>query len=398
MRILSGGLGLLLAVGPARSAAAAPAGQSEISCACPCAATASPASPPGTSQLVPAPPPQQAAFDLNRAGRDLYRQRRWQDARRSYAAAIAADPGFLAPRLNIACSFAQEERFAEAVTEASALLGAGYVPWAREIAEATDLAPLRARPEQTILRAAMTRAASQWGAPLPGALLFVARTGPAVQLPAAGVLVLALAQEIFAYLPSTGVYRQVTADDGRVLAFVRAQEGRSLVYVRAGKLLRADGQPPRLRGLALRRLDLTEMTLGPAVLVPGDVERLELGPITAAGTSLRVWAGGATAPSLWRFDGQTLLAAPGGQGSRAGRAAGALRLEGTGVAPSPARAAGPWSPCRFTVRDGVDHEGHPQVRLKPPGRPGFTLAAPHGAGLFGLGFPGATPAPARPAQ
>src|SRR6185295_11665915 len=88
-------------------------------CSCPCpAAPAGDVGLPGTSAQAPPPAAHAPAFDLNRAGRDLYRQRRWQEARTSYRAALAADPAFLAPHLNIACSFAQEERFAEAVNEA----------------------------------------------------------------------------------------------------------------------------------------------------------------------------------------------------------------------------------------------------------------------------------------
>jgi hypothetical protein len=389
MTMLASGFGLFGLM--VASAGSAPARATTEPCRCPCPDATRVAAMPGTSIAIPAPAPKADAFALNRAGRDLYRQRRWEEARRSYRAAMNADPGFLAPKLNVSCSFAQEERFAEAVAEAAGLLATGYVPWAREIQEATDLAPLRARPEHEALRSAIAAAAPLWGAPLDQALLFVARTGPAVNLPPQGALVLALAQEIFAYLPAAAAYRQVTAEDGRVLAFIRASNGQSVTYVRAGKLVRAAGQPPRLRGLSLRRLDLGTMAVGPAVAVPGDVERLELGQGAGSdGTEVRTTDHGVA--TAWRFDGQTLLAAPKGQGGRPTVFQPAVVLDGTGVPPSSSKGidVGSSGSCRFSARDAANADGPAQVRISVPGpgRTTFPLAAPHGAGLHGLRFPG----------
>ena len=55
-----------------------------------------------------------------------------------------------------------------------------------------------------------------------------------------------------------------------------------MVYVRAGKLVRGPGGPPRLRGLALRHLDVPTMALGAPVELPGDVEELSLWPAPPA--------------------------------------------------------------------------------------------------------------------
>jgi hypothetical protein len=102
------------------------------------------------------------------------------------------------------------------------------------------------------------------------------------------VLVLGLNQEVFAWLPASGRYRQVTADDGRVLAALRAQDGRSVVYVRAGKLVRAQGRHLPCAGLTLRRLDLATMAAGVPVELPGDVSELLLWPGRGAAIELRV--------------------------------------------------------------------------------------------------------------
>src|SRR6185295_11492566 len=87
------------------------------------------------------------ATELNSAGKTYYRDGKWEEARIEYRAAFDADPAFLAPRLNVACSFVRQERFEEATTEVEALLKLAYVPWAREILEAADLGALKPRPE-----------------------------------------------------------------------------------------------------------------------------------------------------------------------------------------------------------------------------------------------------------
>ena len=74
--------------------------QGSPACTCPCAPTA--------SSLLPTP--RTEAWELNRQGRDLYRQRRWAEARQRYAGALTADPEFLGPRLNVATAHAQEGR------------------------------------------------------------------------------------------------------------------------------------------------------------------------------------------------------------------------------------------------------------------------------------------------
>ena len=107
--------------------------------------------------------PTPKATELNSAGKNFYRDGKWEEARIEYRAAETADPAFLAPRLNVACSFVRQERFAEATAEVEALLAAAYVPWAREVLEAADLGALKPRPEMARIRRAMIAAAAAWG-------------------------------------------------------------------------------------------------------------------------------------------------------------------------------------------------------------------------------------------
>jgi hypothetical protein len=360
--------------------AAEPAGRRDrveaATCACPCADAA--------PSAHPFRRPSQAAFDLNRKGREHYRARRWEEARASYQQALLADPAFLAPRLNIACAHVQQERFAEVVAEASELARAGFMPWSRQIREAADLAPLHARPEEMkALQEALQAAGRSWGAALQGAVLFVARRAPPVRLPPRGVLYLGLEQEILAWLPGSGVYRQVTAEEGRVLGFVQSADGRTVVYVRAGRLVREPGRKASLRALSLRRLDLPTMALGPEVPVSGDVLALQVDPPGPDGTTRVVLETGDKPRRPYRLDGVVLVPLAGPAPSNGGSRTLRLTAEGVGGSDSETRS----SPCRFHVRDVRSAGGPPAVRIQPVAGKAFPLEAAFGAGLRGLPFP-----------
>jgi hypothetical protein len=356
---------------------AAPSGRSEPPCACPCpsAAPGAPGSP------DPFRAPAAAAFTLNREGRDLYRARQWEAARAKYRAALKADPQFEGPRLNLACAYAQQGQFPEAVREAVTLAERAYVPWAREILEAADLAPLRTQKEMTSLRQALARAGAQWGQRLAGGLLFVARTRPPVRLPAKGVLYLGLNQEVFAWLPATGRYWQVTAEDGRVLALARSADHRKMVYVVAGKLVREPGRPHALRALGLRMLDLSTMALGKLVPIEGDVTRLDLAfPAHAAAALIRVARAG-QGVQTYRFAGQSLEPIP----DHIRQSDNPTVLTGRGVVGGRSQTTSP--PCAFAARAIHPRGEPPAIAITPRrGRP-FRLLGPHGAGLLGLPFP-----------
>jgi hypothetical protein len=339
--------------------------------ACP-AATQTPGSP-GTPSVAPAP--SAAAQALNAEGKQLYRQRRWDEARSRYRAALAADPAFLPAALNLACALASQERFGEAAEEAASLVRRGYVPWGREVLEAADLAPLHERPEMAVVRRALADAAVAWGSSLGDAVFFVARTRPPVRLPRQGMLVLALGQEVFAWLPRTGGYRQVTAEDGRVLALARSPDGRTLVYVRAGKLLRGPGTTPVLRALSLRRLEVPAMALGAPVTIPDDVTALELRIPSGTTPEVRLQAAG-----QWRvfhLQGEVLVpaTAPAAPGPPA------VELDAAGVS---AQRESLHLPGCGHLRAADDRSG-PVARVRVTGRrTAIELAARFGAGLAGL--------------
>jgi hypothetical protein len=233
----------------------------------------------GVGTPNPFPTRDSEAAAQNAAGTKLYRDGKWEEARTAYRAATAIDPEFLAPRLNIACSFVRQERFREATAEVLALVDRAYVPWAREVLDATDLGALKVRPEMAEVRAAMAAAAGRWGADLDRSLLYVARARSPLRIPpaGAGVFILNPGQEVWAFVPRTGRYRQITAEDGHVLLLARSPDGRRIAYVTAEKLVRGAGdRDVALRGVAVHELTLASMSGPAAARVDGDVRRLEI--------------------------------------------------------------------------------------------------------------------------
>ena len=352
-----------------------------------CPATAPDANGLGQPQVGHRPP--QSAMDLNRAGKVLYREGRFAEARAKYDLARKADPDFVAPWLNLACAYAREDRFAEATEQAVALIRHAYVPGAREVMEAADLGALQIRPQWLAkLKAALAESSTEWGRAAQEGLFFVARGQPPVKLEGQGVLVLGMNQEIYAWLPRSGRYLPITAEDGRVLAFVRSRDGRQIVFVRAGRLVRTSGQPDLLRGLAVRQIDLPSMTLGPVVELPGDVRRLNLWSSDRGTVDMEV-ARPEGGLDKFRFDGQRLEPAGAFRG-RFSAGVHSVILTAAGVAPTSRVVAN--DGCGFSAQDEPDAQGLPRIRVRAHRGKGDFLDAHYGAGLDGLPFPSASSA------
>ena len=332
----------------------------------------------GSADPFRAPDPK--ATELNAAAKLLYRQGKWEEARAQYRAALAADATFLAPRLNIACSFVRQERFAEATSEVRALVERAYVPWAREVLEAADLGALKVRPEMAELRRVLTAAADKWAEGLDDAVIFVGRQKPPLRIPdaGAGVFLLNPHQEVYAFLPEAGLHRQLTAEDGRVLLATRTADRRRIVYVTAEKLVRgADADDLGLRGVVLGELVLATMAADKPIRVDGDVRRLEI-VATPRGTGYRIDAG-AGKRLFARAEGGVLVALP--ERTRVGKPVAVLTPAGT--SPSPAQELG--GACRLTARDATA-AGVPVVAVSWRGGGRKTLGERFGAGLTGLSF------------
>jgi hypothetical protein len=344
-----------------------------------------PAAPlPGLGVVDPFRPPDPKATELNSAGKSYYRDGKWEEARIEYRAAETADPTFLAPRLNIACSFVRQERFAEATAEVEALLARAYVPWAREILEAFDLGALKPRPEMARIRRAMTTAAAAWGAELDDAVLFVGRARAPLKIPATGpgFFILNPHQEVYAFLPTTGRFRQLTSEDGRVLALLRTPDRRRVVYVTAEKLIRgAKDDDLALRGVAIGELTLATMTAEPAIRVAGDVRRLEL---AAVGAMVTFRIDGDRVSGLFRRADRGALDPlppnPRGKGGAIVTARGAEPAAGPPLRIAPAG-------CQATAREIVAPGKPRTVVVSAPGRSPRRLGEQFGAGLVGLPIP-----------
>jgi hypothetical protein len=330
-----------------------------------------------------------AAMRLNAEGKQLYRQERWDEARAKYRAALAADASLLGAALNVACSYSRQKHYAEAAAEAAKLIHQGYVPWQREVAEAADLGILADHAAAyAIVETARKEAALAWGERVSKGVLFVARTKPPLKLTGEGVLVLGLNQEIFAWLPETGRFFQVTAEDGRVLAFAVAADGRRIAYVLGGKVVRAAGQVGVLRGLSLRVLDLPTMSLGEPIAIAGEASRVELW--FAAEPEVKITDGQGTS-ATWQLGARGLVANPEPAKPRRGSA---VVLTARGIAPVFRHVAR--GKCRFSVYGIVDDAGGNRLEVARPGGKRFQLDTKYNAGLRGLPFPGEKTASPRP--
>jgi hypothetical protein len=340
-----------LAGGAGRGALARP----KVSAVEPCGSDAGAT---GPGSLDPFRPPAPRAVELNAAGLVPYRQGKWEEARAQYRAALAADSEFLAPRLNIASSFVRQERFAEATAEVVALLDLAYVPWAREVREAADLGALKARPEGKEIERAMAASASKWGEGLDASELFVARLRPPLHVPdGAGTFILNPRQEVWAYAPRTRRYRQLTAEDGHVVALARSADRRRILYVTAEKLVRgARPDDVALRGVAIHELTLATMVASPPARVPGDVRRLEIF------SNLYVSIPDGKRRRVFRSDGAGTLVPVGGF------------------------AGGLGDPTVLLTGEGVELEPKDRTAGHCP-LPELALKASHGAGRAGLPIP-----------
>ncbi|HVT06601.1 MAG TPA: hypothetical protein VHO67_04050 [Polyangia bacterium] len=338
---------------------------------------------PGLGAADPFRPPAPEATALNAEGKVVYRQGKWDDARAKYRAAEEADPDFLAPRLNVACSFVRQERFDEAVAEVRALLDLAYMPWSREVLEAADLGALKVQPQMAAVRSALASAAAAWGRGLEDAVVFVGRQRAPLRIPPEGngEFILNPHQEVFAYLPETGRFRQLTAEDGHVVAVARSADRRRLLTVTAQRWIRGD--KPALDGVTLRELTLATMTEAVPIAIAGNVSRLE---VRAAGQGFVVQIAGGRANG-WFTLGANGALVPAGP-TRAPRVA---VLSAAGAEPVAAETIG--GACGVVARDGKPGAANPSpgpprvISVTSRRRPPVTLGARFGAGLAGLPLP-----------
>jgi hypothetical protein len=331
--------------------------------------------PPDPGSLDPFRPVAPKAAELNAAGKVPYRQGKWDEARAQYRAALAADPEFLAPRLNIASSFVRQDRFAEATAEVVALIEKAYVPWAREILEAADLGALKVRPEMKEIDRAMAASAARWGEGLGESLIFVARQRPPLRVPdGPGVFILNQRQELWAYTPRTQRYRQLTAEDGHVVAMARSADGRRILYVTAEKLVRgAKAGDVALRTVAVRELTLATMAVTAPVPIPEDVRRLDIYGNLSVGLGER--------PSkVFELTSKGVLQAAAGAG-RLGPPM--VTLTGAGVAPAALQRFG----RGFIARAARRESAPPSLEVGPLQGRLALIKAQQGAGLGGLPIP-----------
>ena len=166
------------------------------------------------------------------------------------------------------------------MTEVLRLIDRAYLPWSAEVLSAADLGALKVRNGGKELRAALDTGRSRWAEGLIDDVIFLARMRPPLRLgdpsTTEGTLVLGPHQEIFAWSPRTLRYRQLSAEEGRVLAVARSSDGRRIAYVTAEKLIRGSDKAVSLRGVVVKELELGTLASVGAAPVEGAVRRLEI--------------------------------------------------------------------------------------------------------------------------
>jgi hypothetical protein len=339
---------------------------------------------PGPGVVDPFHVPAAAATQLNADAKVLYRQGLWDDARTKYRAAEAADPDFLAPALNIACSFVRQERFADAVAEVLRLLDKAYTPWSDEIVSAADLGALKVWGEGKQLHAALESGRLKWAADLVDDVILLARTRPPLKLgtPTASetTLILGPRQEVFAWSPRTRRYRQLTSEEGRVLAVARSADAGKIAYLTAEKLVRAPGDEVALRGLVVKELDLRTLSFLGHSPVEGDVRRIDI--FLAGGNGFTYRISRASTTTSYQFRNESFQPRP---APRFGAAR--VSLSGHGVAPAESEVPVP-AGCAASMRDVRTGDGAVSVQVHRRGRgPVIQIGGPFGASLAGLPIP-----------
>jgi hypothetical protein len=338
--------------------------------------------------------PSDQAKRLNADALGAYRLGKWEEARAGYRAAEAADPAFLAPALNIACSFVRQERLDQALTEVRRLLARAFLPWSDEILTAADLGALKVGTPGKQLRAMLDEARRRWADGLANDLFFVARTRPPLRLdtstPAATAnqaprtLVLGLRQEVFAWSPRTLRYRQLTAEQGHVLALGVSRDRRRIAVVTAEKLVIVSGAEPALRGVTIREIDLGTLTPESEARATVDVHRLEIIPMAGGGFAYRLEGSPGHGPTVVVKDGH-LEPMPTPRNM-----APTCTLTGHGVSPT-ARPMPLSGGCDGNARDGRSPDGTPEVEVTTTrdrkNGPRRAVSGPFGGGLFGLAIP-----------
>jgi len=233
------------------------------------------------------------------------------------------------------------------------------------------------------VRRAMAAAAAVWGAGLDDSLLFVGRARAPLKVPSGpGFFILNPHQEVYAFLPASGLFRQLTSEDGRVIAALPTPDRRRVVYVTADKLIRgAKPDDLALRGVALAELTLATMSSEPPIKIAGDVRRVEIAAVGAMVT-FKI-DGDRIAGTFRRGDKGTLDQLP-----PAPRVKAAAIVTPRGAEPvgAPPPVVGPPA-CRVSVREAVAPGKPRAIVVTGPGRSARRIGEQFGAGLVGLPLP-----------
>ena len=258
-----------------------------------------------------------------KAGYKAMQAKKYDDARAAFAAVVSAAPDYSPARM-------QEIKAATLgghVTDVPALwkelLARDFVAFAGRLDKPKELAPLRAGPEWTRIKALESSIKPAYAANLGKGLFFIARGRDlAVKTGTDGTAKLELNQELFQVDLGSKRYRRLSETEGRVFAYSVAPERKAISFLVVASVAGPTSPAPEFADPSVGMIDLATLeTVGPIPLGP---------PGTRAGTLVMGWSS----------QGDPVWTARGAAGSETHFALDATRTAVVTVAVSGAVAAG----------------------------------------------------------
>lgn len=200
-----------------------------------------------------------------KAGYAALRAKKFDDAQAAFHKVVETNPDYTAARFMEVKSAALAGRFDDVPALFSALLARDYIAYAGRLDKPKDLAPLRAAPAWSQVKASETAYQAAWAAGLDKGFFFVARTRDAAPLKqVASVYTVSPNQEVFHYDPAARVYRRLTDTDGHVYAINVSPDRKTLSFLVVKKAIGADAKSLVMHDAQVGFIDLSTLaTVGP---------------------------------------------------------------------------------------------------------------------------------------
>jgi len=218
-----------------------------------------------------------------KAGYKAMRAKDYDGARTAFAAVVAAFPDYSPARMQEIKAVALGGHTADVPALWKELLARDFVAAAGRLDKPNELAPLRAAPQWSRLKALEASVRADYAAGLGREILFVGRQREPAVKGDEDTAKLDLNQEIYAVDPGLARYRRLTDTDGHVFAFSAAPGNKSVSFLVVTAVAAPTGPAPEFLDPSVGAIDLATLeTTGPLPLGPSG---------TRAATIVLGWSG-----------------------------------------------------------------------------------------------------------